>query len=192
MVAPFNLAEWTAIALGAVAVALGFVAVIIAIWDHVRDDYYFSRAEGPVEIELTEFDIPQPELRVHNVLLGGSFRQFDAVAIRLKWKIRNRVSWPVYVTLVFRSDVPDLAKAWRQGPWTKGVVVQDELFNDVGGTQFFAPPRQPIERTEWIYWERGVAGSITPTCSVFGKTWRTIAKPAKTVEWSDDQPKLIE
>jgi hypothetical protein len=168
------------------AILLGVLAIALSVWVQVRDQYYYRRRAGPVEVSLTKFDVPQPNVLVHQYLLGGQMQQLEGVEIRFEWDLWNRVSWPVYFTCQLEMTQP----GDRTGkPPLEGILFRDELMQSVGSA-LFVPPRQPVQRTGWVVWPRGVDGTITPTWMVRGKAWKPQRGPTKHVRWTDGLPVL--
>ena len=158
----------------AIAIALGLVAVAIAIWDNLRDRYYIWR--GAVKADLVLFDIPQPNVRV-------DWEGRPGVVVRMTWACRNRLSWPILasfpVAFAMDGDSSDV-----QG------ILRNELFQPLGST-IFLPPRQPVDRTLWVRWPLERCGKITPTISVFhGGVPRPIEWSPRSVRWEDGRPSL--
>lgn len=167
------------------AIALGGLALAIAIWDDLRDRIFYARSTGPVSVNLVFFDIPDRNLLVHQVPIGGTIHQYDATAVRMEWELWNHVSWPVYISfsIVATRISPEKRAALL------AMIGRNELMEETGSS-FFVPPRQPVHFTLWAYWARGEPGSLSPTCTIRGPRWILKRGPTKSVTWADGMPSL--
>jgi hypothetical protein len=167
--------------LGLAAVGLGLLAVAIAAWDHVRDDYYYRSAAGPVKVRFEIFDIPQPEVRQHSIGPRTAPIDVRGTQLRVVVSLRNRVSWPVYISFPIRHSLPPGGLRWME--------VWDELLQPTGSSGF-APPRQPVQRTVWVTLAEGAEGTVTP--EVFVKAGRDLVfrGPTARLTWPGGAPEL--
>lgn len=169
-----------------VAIALGALALGIAVWDHIRDGYFWARRAGPLEVKLVTFDLPQPEVRVHPYVVAGQTREFKGTEIRLVFHLRNRVSWPVYfsTSLTIREEGnPDHA------PLVLNWLTRDELLQETGPS-LFVPPRQPVTRTAWIVLAEGREAELSPAWMAGGRRWVSREERPKRIRWIEGKPVL--
>ncbi len=159
-------AEW-------LAIGLGILAVAIAIWDDVRDRYYCWI--GPVRAELVRFDIPQPNVRVAE----GA----DGIHIQMTWACVNRVSWAVLTGFEFKYNI-------EAGGRLVKITLRDEHFQDLISNQVYLPPRQPVERTLCVVWPLDKRGEVTPLVSVFSGRWQSRTWPSRALTWIGGRPSL--
>lgn len=174
--------------LGVTALVLGLIAMGIAVWDHVRDRYYYRRHSGPVDARISSFDIPQPGLRSHTVLLpnGEGTRTLTGVAIRVVWEFWNHVSWPIYVSFPVES------RPETDGPSPVIWVYATDDFYQTTGSSVMVPPRQPFKRSLWVIWSRETDGEVTPLLVLGSERWGGWQRVTRHVRWREGTPSLSE
>jgi hypothetical protein len=166
--------EWIALGLG--ALALG-----IAVWDNVRDQYFWKRRAGPVRVRCLRFEIPQPNVRPQTVGPPTSPRLVNGTSILIEWTFWNHVSWPVYVSVTFTHTLPPQSLLRE--------VAKDELRRE-SEFAFFVPPRQPYSRTLWITVAEGAGGEIEPNVFVAFRIDEKGRVEPKTLRWENGLPVL--
>ena len=128
------------------AVALGALALAIAVWDHAADAVLIA-LRRPLSFSCSiKRDSP--------TYFEDGRRTIHVIA---QWKVKNRLTYPLVAS--FGWDGPE---AW---PMT-GIRLGADLLGILSGTQTTLPPHQPMDFWLCVPFAEGTMGEFVPRINV--------------------------
>lgn len=148
------------------ALSLGVIALVIAVWDHVADTVLI-RVGKPV----AACDCP-PKVEHTGSVPGPPGKRFT-----VRWHVKNRLSYPIHASFVYGPELP--AEKVRRGK--DAIVLGGDLIGRLDGTTFYLPPRQPMWFWFQVEVDEDTVGTFVPAINLApsGKRIPVRGKPTK-------------